>query len=82
MKKFPEGCKILQICLAPAADEVAPGPFGGRGGLYEALRPPIWPLASTRAKKPLHFAVFMAMTSITYMLLEFFSFERIKKCLK
>ena len=38
MKKFPEGCKILQICLAPAADEVAPGPFGGRGGLYEVLR--------------------------------------------
>ena len=42
------------------------------------LQPPIWSLASRRAKKPLHFAVFMAMTAITYILLENFSFERIK----
>ena len=40
------------------------------------LQPPIWPLALSKAKKHSDFAVFMAMTAMTYMCLEIFSSER------
>ena len=42
------------------------------------FQPQIWPPTSSKAKKRSVFAVFMAMMATTYMLLEIFSFERIK----